>query len=521
MFTARFTASAAPQTPSVGNGERFSISLPFTAASASLRKDGLPRGAAPDEVRTVIRPVVNLSGSRHPPLVLSGITPGVVGENERVQTAETAMNFGIDEALEWGARRSIENFGVRDANLVVLQISRAGLLVAALVALIGSIAPETHSHLRLATAASGAACMLSAWYHNRLMTLRRLPSGMGYLMESNSVAEAMRVANWTVVVALLTWSSLLLRGPFESDVTRVGFLFKLTYSQWCTFGPILTACTSILTIPLWHFGRFAVRTQLSTGERIMCVVIVSVILFFSFSFSTAVLTAITNGGHLCEDMPTTTHTTTTTVRESTDGCVRTEEERAFASFSCTLWFGYTTLSVLRATFGALGSCRTLDASDRHDALETLETLRWRERVWYAMRWAGRWTCLALFSNSNGIQNKAAVEMLHSLADGGDMTMYTLVSQRASRECDGEHVHPPRTRAMLTMTPSDDGTGIDRGDDSSDTRDNLHYQSQLPGLHRAKVSHMCTQAVDAGFAILDLLTQGVVAVGCAALALPPT
>jgi hypothetical protein len=214
-------------------------------------------------------------------------------------------------------------------------------------------------------------------------------------------------------------------------------------------------------------------------------------------------------------------------------CARTDEERAFASFSSRLWFYYTILSVVRAALGALGVCRTFEDSERVETLDTIEHASWARRAGLILRWMGRQTFLTMVSQSDGAHNnKSVVEMLHFIADGGNPSTYVSLLQGAHGaivpDSASDEVEDEEERPRLTMTPSMTAAG-DNDSSSTDGHrhglgdtsrvDHVHTHPSSMALHRANVSSVCTQALDVGFALLDLLTQGVVAIGCAALTLP--
>lgn len=222
-----------------------------------------------------------------------------------------------------------------DVNLVTLQICRASLVVAAIVSFVASLASGIRPYQRMANAAAAAACALSVRFYGRLIAVRRLPGNAGYRLEGNAVAEAMRVANWTVVVALLSWSAFLLRGPYDDRETQAGaILVRLTYDQWRLWGPLFMALTAVMSIPIWHLVAIAQGEQNRVTSRVASIAFALVLLAASLIFSSDVFYAIIDERHLCNS--------------NTTICARTQEERGFATFSCWLWFGYSVIGVLRA-----------------------------------------------------------------------------------------------------------------------------------------------------------------------------
>jgi hypothetical protein len=496
---------------------RFSISLPFKVKGSWQGGGGgsvVGSCGAPKRSARIVD--TNSLGVKH---VLA------TGGGSRSTGEETLDDSNSPPDLEsfstWATKSSIDTFGVRDANLIVLQICRAGLLVSAIVAFVAAVAPTTIGYMRMATASAGATCIISAMYYKRMVVLRRLPNGMGYLRESNSVVEAMRIANWTVVVGLLTWSALLLRGPFERDDTKAGFILTLSYRDWKRFGPFIMSITALLAIPLWHSFRAATRSGIICGERILFSLLGTVILFTSLMLGTAVFRSITHDGYRCENQhlgPRVSNVTTT--GESRIRCSREADERAFASFSCTLWFGYTVLSVVRAALGAIGACRTMDVDVLQDFTAESSETNLLSRTWMWARSSLR--SATRFALTHSVDGPRAVSFLHAMADGEGVETFLyhrlMQNERSSASSQPENL---LEGGSGTLALSDTRADTKTGDDATDAEEDGIPYPLIGDLHRASVSSMCTQTLDAGFAVIDLFTQGVVAVGCASLSLADT
>lgn len=374
-----------------------------------------------------------------------------------------------------------------DVNLITLQVCRASLLVAAAVTFVASLGATVPNNLRLACAASGAACILSMRFYTRLITLRRLPNCLGYRLESNAVAEAMRVANWTVVVAILTWSALLLRGPYETPTTTAGVLIlRLRYAQWRTVGPVLMGITSLLVIPIWHlFGL----VQLALGTRcqriswillaLLCVIVIALI-------STDVYLAIIEPSQACSP-----------------NCSSVQREQLeFVILSCSLWFGYSILAVLRGVVRTGNACMSLLQDP-----EALKSLGLNDER--AQRAASRAT--GVYNGSCGNCMQRATQMGRHMYLG-----FTTLSIRtydanamqqlaAWAEFGGPLPHTEKDvnqdDLLVDKEPGEQQALIPRGG----------MQTNDPEL-----TQVCTQIFDSLLALLDVGTQALVAFGYANL-----
>jgi len=403
-----------------------------------------------------------------------------------------------------------------DVNLITLQVCRASLLVAAAVAFVASLGATVPNNLRLACAASGAACVLSMRFYTRLITLRRLPDCLGYRLESNEVAFAMRVANWTVVVAMLTWSALLLRGPYETPSTTSGMiLLHLRYAQWRTVGPLLMGMTSLLVIPVWHlFGL----VQLSTGTRcqriswvllaLLCIVIIALV-------STDVYAGIIEPSQACSP-----------------NCSKVQRDQLdFVILSCSLWFGYSVLGVLRGIVRVGNACmpllRDADAlksfglnDERAERAATQATLVYHGSLGNCMHRAaqmGRHMYLGFATLSIRTYDANAMQRLAAWAEFGGPLPQT-DHRRIVKDMDDlndieDTVYDQHTEQRTLIRPNSSQLGSPSDGPLANYR---KFHTQLLQTNDPELTQVCTQIFDSLLALLDVGTQALVAFGYATL-----
>lgn len=416
-----------------------------------------------------------------------------------------------------------------DVNLVALQVCRASLLVAAAVTFVASLGATVPNNLRLACAASGGACILSMRFYTRLITLRRLPDCLGYRLESNAVAEAMRVANWTVVVAMLTWSALLLRGPYESpSTTSSGLLLHLTHAQWRTVGPVLMGFSSLLVIPVWHlFGL----VQLSPGtscQRIMWVLLGLTCIVVIGLLSTDVYLGIIEPSQACSP-------TCSTVQR---------EELEFAVLSCSLWFGYSILAVLRGlvrvgntfmpllrdpqalqTLG-LSEARAERTADRALIIYNGSLGNCMQRVAQMGRqiYLGFATLSIRTYDANSMQRLAAWAefggpLPHASHDSidDDAPQFDATDDETRRLLITENDPRSSSKSFASTTPS----SVMRPNERNERPNQAGRRERLQRLqtNEPELTQICTQIFDSLLAVLDVGTQALVAFGYATLTAP--
>jgi hypothetical protein len=399
-----------------------------------------------------------------------------------------------------------------DVNLVTLQICRASLVVAAIVSFVASLASGIRPYQRMANAAAAAACALSVRFYGRLIAVRRLPGNAGYRLEGNAVAEAMRVANWTVVVALLCWSAFLLRGPYDDRETQAGaILVRLTYEQWRLWGPLFMAFTAVMSIPIWHLVAIAQGEQNRVTSRVASIAFALVLLVASLIFSSDVFYAIIDERHLCNT--------------NTTSCARTQEERGFATFSCWLWFGYSLIGVLRA----LARMSTWFSPMQQLKVQNGRVVDGRQ----SLAPADDSCCNSVLSNIKGMGRTVYTVMVSVSMPTHDMDSMKQIAQWADT---GGMLPPASSVAMAHEQRSrpDQGAMVLYNPQTAST--SHHHTELAPTLplnsvlgsdgrmvtmitHAPELSSVCTQILDTLLAVLDVTTQAVVAFGLASLTAP--
>lgn len=373
------------------------------------------------------------------------------------------------ETLDENAIREMSQT-LGDVNLITLQVCRASLLVASVVCILASFGQEVPNYLRLACAASGAACALSYWFYTRLIALRRLPECAGYHLEGNAVAEAMRVANWCVVVSLLTWSALLLRGPYEREDLRVGHLMlRLTYAQWKVAGPLFMGLAALLAIPIWHLVGLTHLAHATYVRKTVWVLMAFGLLSLAVVISSDVFLSIVNPSRQMRSV-------------AEGGAARTDRELDFARFSCLLWFVYSLVAVTRTMTRLTGICQP--TTQRH-VLESATTTPYGMAVFAcsAMRRMARGVYLVFFSVSTTPHNLRSMQQIASWVERGTVDT------------------PSLTTYNLVTSPTDLV---------------MNHTNVALHLHPAELSNVCTQVFDTILAALDVSTQAIVAFGYASL-----
>jgi len=442
-----------------------------------------------------------------------------LGISEKARATALTMYDKQTSELAHSAEAATSSLNVTetlgDVNLVTLQVCRASLLVAAAVAFVGSLGATVPNNLRLACAASGAACVLSMRFYTRLITLRRLPNCLGYRLESNAVAEAMRVANWTVVVAMLTWSALLLRGPYESQETTAGtMLLRLRYAQWRTLGPVLMGLTALMVIPVWHlFGLMHIPTA-TRCQRLMWIGLAMLCIATIALISADVYAGIVEPTQSC-----------------TPNCSQTKREQLeFVVLSCSLWIGYSILAVLRGMVRVGNSCMPMLRDP--NALKAIGFTDER-----AERTADR--ALYLYNGSfGGCLQRAAQIGRHVYLGFATLSIRTYDANAMQRlaawaEFGGplpdttHHSHSTHpTRHHPTKSPAIQGQPTDWSEASDFLEESVPLMSTTPTVveryqtslrtNEPELTQVCTQIFDSLLALLDVGTQALVAFGYATL-----
>ena len=413
-----------------------------------------------------------------------------------------------------------------DAHLLVVQLCRVTLTVSGILTLavaVGSSA-ETTQRYRLQCATTGTACLVTSRYYTRLYTLRRLPLGLGYSLEGNTVAESMRYANWSVVIGLLTWCAFLLRGPFENDEGLTGgdstyrafSWWTWSYSFWIGAGPLLSSGTTMLGLPGWHAARSSREAQKRGAYREAVVWFLAFFLLLGISASVSVVIGLAM------------------IAEG-DG-TRPSRELDLSRFISMLWFVYPVVSCVRTTslvFGigslqgssVIGEGGAAGINVEPSAVRPVVAQGMAHRVWSTA--------------SAGIGVVASVVKAVYLAMvAAPSTGSALVVARLSATAEGL-ANVSAEKALLRSFATSSSTirapviGVE-GDTDEEVREPLlvpdasalldwtvapvrqQALAKLPAdmarLHRPEVSPLCAQGVDSIIALVDIFSQGLAALG---------
>lgn len=391
-----------------------------------------------------------------------------------------------------------------DAHLTLIQTCRICLMGFGLVAFAAAVGggASTSQRQRLQCAATAAACAISTRYYTRLYSLRRLPLSMGYSLESNTVAESMRYANWSVVIALLGWTAFMLRGPFATPLYGPWPLWEWDYPTWRFVGPLLSSGGTIVGLPGWHASRTARASQCKGDYKAAGGWAIACFIFLGIS----TVTSLTIGAAMLS--PT---------RDPPD---RTPLEVALGRGISTLWFVYPVVSLVRTLALMLGagdwteglsgySTNTkVGVADtgalpgaRHVAAVPASSLSRRVVSGlssFALN-AVRSTYLALVAAPE-CKSTVAVARLTALAD----------NIMPSRELSINPNHENELERLLPM--SDLVTNIGTEHEEENVR-NLQLRMHVP-----EVSPLCSQGTDSAIAIVDIFSQAIAALGCAMITL---
>ena len=313
------------------------------------------------------------------------------------------------------------------------------------------------------------------------------------------MAEAMRVANWTVVVAMLTWSALLLRGPYETPSTTAGVIFlRLRYAQWRTVGPVLMGLTSLLVIPVWHlFGL----VQLSPGtscQRILWVLIALLCIIVIALVSTDVYAGIIEPSQACSP-----------------NCSNVQREQLdFVILSCSLWFGYSILAVLRGVVRVGNACmpllrdpealKSLGLNDeRAERAASHATFFYNGSFGNCM---GRHMYLGFATLSIRTYDANAMQRLAAWAEFGGPLPHTDPDDHRHivKPLSGSEEDPLLEEQALIPHKSDTAKGPSAG------------KRPILQTNDPELTQVCTQIFDSLLALLDVGTQALVAFGYATL-----
>lgn len=372
-----------------------------------------------------------------------------------------------------------------DAHLTIIQTTRVCLFGFGIVGIICAVGVTgtNSSRYRLQCALTGAACIISTMYYQRLYALRRLPVAMGYSLESNTVAESMRYTNWTIVIAMLGICAYLLRGPFETEPAGPFPWWQWNYNTWIISGPLLSSAGTAVGLPGWHASRTARSLQLrgryaeTAGWLFAC---------FCFLCISG-LTSIVNASMMLSPIPSDT--------------TRTEDEIRLARAISALWFVYPIVSFVRTVAIVLG------AGDwGAEVIGAQRSERAQQRTRRAMLKSMLWTVAGgLFSmvRSSYLAFVAAPECKSTVA----VTRLTALADGVMHPNDLEQANTTTDNVPL-LPQSDLGNYNDEDSD-------LEVQTRMR-LHVPEVTPLCSQGADSTIAIVDICSQALTALGCAAL-----
>ena len=382
-----------------------------------------------------------------------------------------------------------------DAHLLFVQVARTFLVGFGVVAAISGIGASTDRH-RIQCALASAACFISSFYYQRLHALRRLPVAMGYSLESNSVAEAMRYTNWIVAICLLGICAFLLRGPFATPTYGPLGLWEWSYETWRVAGPLMSSVGTAFGLPGWHSAR-AIRLHQLRGETgaafaygVSCFVCLLVSCFTSISTGSAVLSPFPAPPQ------------------------RTDSEISFSRSISVLWFVYPLVSLVRTVAMVLGAgdwddVRVKDPLPPDFRLaHLLRVQTWRTRV--ALLWHSAARLLRnmylTFVAAPVSKSSLAIHHLHAESQH-------LLPTAGLRDA-------PHKPALPLYAPAD----LLRDDDFErrmwldPTQQYLHAHEGLMRIHIPEMTPLCSQGSDSIIAFVDIFSQAITALGCAILTL---
>lgn len=386
-----------------------------------------------------------------------------------------------------------------DAHLSVVQTCRvclAGFGLVAFCAAVGAGDPRG----RLQCALTSSACFLSTIYYSRLYTLRRLPVSLGYSFESNTVAESMRYTNWTIVIALLGVCAFLLRGPFDRPLVGPFTWWQWPYSTWKLAGPLISSAGTIVSLPGWHASRTARSYQLQGARRKACMWLLICSLFLTISAGSSLLTASIMLQPLQTDPP-----------------ARTENEIILGRSISALWFVYPMVSFARTVaiilgagdwgaevVGAQRSVETYKDRLQHERSRMSSLLYTAVDGFFVFL---KNTYLA-FVASPECKNTIAVVRLSAMADG-------IIAPNALEDTD-----MTANRVPLISNRVQAKCGDLRLKNAKEMQEDIYSVSNMT-VHLPEVTPLCAQGVDSTIAIVDIFSQAISALACAALTLPST
>lgn len=537
-----------PCDQSSASGRSFSLASLMIPQEISIslnrKKECTPASDALTSTRSVGQSIwLNLE--RPPPLQFSQIGPQAHQSTVTTTTVEGPMDGTSVSNLQ-----KFEDTQLNDVFLPFLQICRIFLLGAGLIGIATGIAPhdaETMpSHMRQACIVAASTCLVSWVYYTRLYQLRRLPMSLGYSLEGNTIAETMRYTNWTVCVALLTWVAFLLRGPFpstrthcelpsewhsvtnysqtgKSDIVQLsdygyaplGTRVCWSYTTWCKVGPIVTAASTAFGLPGWAAARRAREHMAEESSQRL--------IWANFFFGSICLTIAVVGSVLVA-LP---------MVEPYDSRERDSREYELAQYISLLWFVYPIVSCIRTIALGIGVTQAKVQQElgvsikRVQGAQTLGTVDGLKSTstWALTALAGigvtvasvlqvgasilRSTYLAIVTAPRPRSAVALARISAAVNFGGPFSEIEksaeekipllAMSDLRIDPVQPAHISVKGRMPMAEYTPND---------------------ARRMRVHMPEVSPLCAQIFDSTIAIVDIGSQALVALGCAALVIPP-
>lgn len=343
-----------------------------------------------------------------------------------------------------------------DVSLTLLQLGKYTLAAASTLALVTAMAVRNADDgARLATIASGCCCAIGSVFYARLIKLRRLSLPFAYCKESELIADGMRAVSWAISISLLSWSALLLRGPFASPELVVGLWpWEWKYAQWLKFGPGIIGLCNFVALTGYRAAAFVAPGSKPCTNNAVWFVSSGLILLTSTLISWNAQIAIATPSRRCNP------------------CERTDGQFEFGIFMSTVWWAYVIFNV-----GGLVVVNLTRLCQTNTRIVTRDDNRNRSQS------QGCWQAASTFC-----RYALLTCLLAPIHEDTDLTrvIYRSIDSNSSEELISLMRRGPQTQA------SSPPNGI---------------------------LLMLTQILEALLAILDIFAQAVSAVGCAALLVP--
>jgi hypothetical protein len=343
-----------------------------------------------------------------------------------------------------------------DVSLTLLQLGKYTLAAASTLALVTAMAVRNADDgARLATIASGCCCAIGSIFYSRLIKLRRLSLTLAYCEESDLIADGMRAVSWAISISLLSWSALLLRGPFASPEFVVGlWAWEWDYAHWLKFGPGIIGLCHFVALTGYRAAAFVAPGSKPCTNNILWFVSSGLILLTTTLISWNAQIAIATPSRRCNP------------------CERTDGQFEFGVFMSTVWWAYVMYNV-----GGLAIVNLARLCQTNTRIDTSD------------------------SNEDGSQSRGCWQMASTFC------RYALLTCLLAPI----HEDTDLTRVIYRSIDSNSSEEL-----ISLVRRSPPRQSSSPPNG---VLLMLTQILEASLALLDIFVQAVSAVGCAALLVP--